>query len=344
MNSLKRRLAAMVLSLLAAPGIADVGYTSGTLTVTHRDGPLTTHLWYPAEAGGRTEMLGKNAVFKGAPVMRNAPAAAGTYPLVVMSHGSGGNAPNLSWIASALAERGMVVIAANHPGTTSGDSQPVETVKLWERPADLSALIDAALTGPIEGIKIDAEAISALGFSLGGYSVLSLSGAAADPAAYADYCARVGNRYDCAWLAAGGVDPGALGADPRYAQPNTDARVRVTVAVDPALSAAYQSRSLASIEAQVRLINLGAQSDVSPGVNAAPLAPLIPDASLQNVAEAGHFSFLGLCTFQGAMIIRLAGEDPICSEPGSRPRAEIHRALARDISGFFASAFTRAGG
>ncbi len=331
--------ASLALTALPHWAAAETGYMSRFIEVDHRDTALQMHVWYPAETGGAAEMLGRNAVFKGAPVVRDASPHAGTYPLVVLSHGSGGNAPNLSWIASALADRGIVVVATNHPGTTSGNSDALQTVKLWERPADLSALVDAAQSGAVPGIEVDENAIGALGFSLGGYSVLTLAGASVSAKEYAEYCTAFAGQHDCLWLSNGGVAFDALAQDARYEQSNLDPRISVVVSVDPALSQAYRPESLQGIDARVQLINLGIGEDVYAGVDAAHLVDHVGGAELVQIAEANHFSFLGECTFKGSYIIRMAGEDPICDETGDRTRADIHRELKQTIGDFFAQQF-----
>ncbi|WP_234819590.1 MULTISPECIES: hypothetical protein [Sinorhizobium] len=103
---------------------------------------LQVTVWYPAEPGGKAVLVGDNQVFKGAPALSEAPLLEGRYPLVVMSHGSGGRIQGMSWLAAELARAGFVVAGPNHPGTTSGNSTPADTPKLWERTHDLSFVID----------------------------------------------------------------------------------------------------------------------------------------------------------------------------------------------------------
>lgn len=197
---------ALALAASALPFCAEAapGYQTQTIEVGHRDRSVELHIWYPTEANGDTVTLGKNAVFKGTAVQPDATPTTGSHPLVVLSHGSGGNAAALGWIAGELAERGMVVVAPNHPGTTSRDSLPSETVKIWERPADLSAVIDHSLQGGLGDVQIDPTRIGAIGFSLGGYSVLGDAGARVTKQGYIDYCDAYSGMMDCGWLTAGG--------------------------------------------------------------------------------------------------------------------------------------------
>ena len=70
------------------------------------------------------------------------------------------------WLSSRLAARGAIVLAVNHPGTTSGDSSPRRTTRLAPRAADLGAALEAVLGDPQFAPHIDRERISAVGFSL----------------------------------------------------------------------------------------------------------------------------------------------------------------------------------
>ena len=68
------------------------------------------------------------------------------FPLIVLSHGTGGTAGNLAWLGTALASRGFVAAAVNHPGNNAVDGYTVQGFALWwERAHDLSAVIDGML-------------------------------------------------------------------------------------------------------------------------------------------------------------------------------------------------------
>ena len=56
-------------------------------------------------------------------------------------------------LAEALAEKGYVVLATNHPGTTSRDSLPERTVMIWERAKDMSEILNWAENPTIEGLS-----------------------------------------------------------------------------------------------------------------------------------------------------------------------------------------------
>ncbi|KQT53901.1 MULTISPECIES: alpha/beta hydrolase family protein [unclassified Aureimonas] len=307
-----------------------VGTTTLAVASPERDRPLQVTLWYPAGEGGTLRRIGANPLFVGTQGFADAPVVPGRHPLIVLSHGSGGRAANLGWLAGSLAARGFVVAAPDHPGTTGGDSRPSETVKIWERPADLSAVVTGLEADEAWAGAVDPGRVGAVGFSLGGFSVLALAGARADAAAYADYCSvDRGAMSDCAWYARGGVDLRRLDGK-RFGGSFEDPRIRTVVAVDPALAQAYRADSLKGIAIPVHFLNLGKAGTTWLGVEASGLAPLVPGASLDRIADADHFSFLGECRADGAEILRREGEtDPLCDDAGGRSRRDIHDDIAR---------------
>ena len=87
--------------------------------------PLSWVAWYPAadhavdqdlRAGDATA-----AWFSYRPVARDASlsGAVARYPIVVLSHGTGGTAMHLDWLARDLARRGFIAVGVDHHGNTS---------------------------------------------------------------------------------------------------------------------------------------------------------------------------------------------------------------------------------
>ena len=195
---------AAALAVLAASANAEekrVGAMSFTFDAAHRDRLVQSIIFYPAEGGGYPEWLGDNAVFKGVRVQRDAKPVRRKHPLIVISHGSGGNASNLTWLAKRLAEHGFVVAIPNHQGSTSSDSTPQTTIPaVWERPADISKLLDAISASASVGALADISDVTALGFSLGGLTALSLAGAQVHAEGLARYCDDYPASMECLWF------------------------------------------------------------------------------------------------------------------------------------------------
>ena len=110
-----------------------------------RGSDLAVTVWYPADAGGTPVTLGESAFFVGTDAMLEAPISRGRYPLILLSHGAGlGGTPQaMSWIATPLAKQGFIVVAPTHPGNAGANRSAAETMKLWLRPADITATLDA---------------------------------------------------------------------------------------------------------------------------------------------------------------------------------------------------------
>lgn len=326
------------------PSFPPPGYHVTKMQVPGRDGPVRLHLWYPTDIDAPTVLVGQNGLFYGEHVRPDAPPVAGPLPVVVLSHGSGGNAERLSWLAGYLASQGMIVAAPDHPGTTSGDSDPFKTPLVWERIADLKAALDLLQSDPPLGLKPDMARIASLGFSLGGYTALGLGGVRVKRDAFIAHCAARPQAADCAWMVAAGVDFAAVDAT-RYDADHRDRRVKATVAIDPALVGAVDMAALAQLDHPFLIVNQGDPATLPDGLDASVLAAAIPGAEYAAVPGAAHFSFLAECSTLGVIVIGLAGEDNICSDRGLRDRGIVHDELRTLIAGFLKGALgVRTGG
>lgn len=301
------------------------------ITAAHRPEGLDLHLWYPANSGPIT-LVGQNALFYGFHARRDAVGDGVSHPLVVLSHGSGGNAARLGWIGSALAAKGMIVAAVNHPGTTSGDSHPDKTVMPWQRSADISTILDYLQADAPRGIVPDMDRVGALGFSLGGASVLLSSGARLSKDAFIEYCVTNVGQDDCGWLAEGGVDFSQIDAS-NYERDNRDERIKAVVAVDPALTRAMRKDSLMRLPPSL-VINLGSTGEIPFAMQADGLAAANPAVVYLAIPGARHFSFLARCSPLGVLVIALVGDDNICSDQGLRDRDVIQTELVQAIRAF----------
>lgn len=334
-------------SLVAAASLLDTterpptfpppGYHVTEMTVPGRDGPVKLHLWYPTASDVAPVLVGQNGLFYGEQVRPDAPPLSGPLPVVVLSHGSGGNAERLGWLAGYLASQGMIVAAPDHPGTTSGDSDPFKTPLVWERIADLKAALDLLETAPPLGLQPDMSRVASLGFSLGGYTALGLGGVRVTRDAFITHCAANPKTADCAWMVAAGVDFTAVDAA-RYDADHRDPRVKATVSIDPALVEAVDRTALAALGHPFLIVNQGDSATLPDGLDASDLAAAIPGAEYASIPGAAHFSFLAECSTLGVIVIGLAGEDNICSDRGLRDRGVVHDELRTLIAEFLKGA------
>jgi predicted dienelactone hydrolase len=330
---------AMAMTILSPCLAAEVGVANFTFNAAHRDMPVQALVWYPAMAGRFTDSIGKDAVFQGVEAYRNAKPEQGKHPLVVLSHGAGGNAANLGWLSAKLVAQGYIVAVPNHPGSTSGDSAPETNAKAWERPLDMTALLSALETANGWQRLIDQSDITAMGFSMGGYTALALGGARVEKETFAKYCDDNKTAEDCVWYDRGnGFIKGHIDlhtVDAKSFEGNyADPRITRVVAIDPAIAQAFNAASLRDMKKPTLVINLGSDGSVPEGVDGKAIVSKIPGAARANVEGANHFTFLGNCKTFGWFFILLDGDDPICTEVSERRRSEMHDEIANRIVAF----------
>jgi dienelactone hydrolase len=165
------------------------------------DRPLSVEIWYPATEVHRGQDLAEATrdayeLIPGFPpgwqeAVRDASARAGTYPLVVFSHGFGAHRRQSTFLCTHLASHGYVVAAMDHTGNTvfetvqmmmaaqMGGPPPDPVAILSEvipaRPADVTFVLDRLLAGVAGVPAIDADRIGMSGHSFGGWTTLMVA-------------------------------------------------------------------------------------------------------------------------------------------------------------------------
>ena len=327
-------LAAALLAAQILPAAAQTlpGYDRFDLEAAHRARPVAASIWYPPAAPTYRAPIGDAPIFEPVFAFVGAAVAEGRHPLVLLSHGSGGNADGLGWLSSELAARGAIVLAVDHPGSTSGDSSPRRSANLAARAGDLSMALDAVLADPAFAPFVDPDRIGVVGFSLGGATALGLAGLRFDAAAQDAHCATGPEMGDCRFFLLGGV---RFADHPGFEADMRDGRVARAVIVDPAFGSAIATESLDAALPGMTLVNLG-EADRLPAADMAPdgtdLAASLREASHVVVAPANHFTFLALCKPFGAEALAEEGDDPICTDPDGVDRSDVHGRLVDVIA------------
>ena len=319
-----------------------VGFKTTTLPDAKDNRPLELAVWYPAVTTATPELIADNAVFIGALAVPDAAPAAGEHPLVVLSHGYGGNWGKQVWLASALAHQGYIVAAVNHPGTTNKDRSPQAAAQLWQRPADLSRAIDAVLAQPKQFGAVTPDRIAAIGHSLGGWTVMEIGGARFDPDLFSRDCAEHPKLGGCIGYQA--MNPASTPAGKaKLAADLSDKRVTAIVSLDLGLSRGLTSASLAALRVPALVIAGGVPTeDMSPALESADMVKRLPNTSTQylEISDATHFSFMSSCKPGAVALIEKSspGDGMICRDgEGARPRAVIQQQVVAQISAFLAS-------
>ncbi len=156
-----------------------VGQTNLTLVDSLRNRPLETEIWYPTKDTTKINITTEYP-FKLPPTSKDANFIPEKFPLILLSHGTGGNRINHMWLACELASNGYIVVAVDHYGNTFDNKIPENFVKVWDRPLDFKFLLDNILNTKKFNAIIDTTKIGMAGFSLGGYTTIAMAGGVID--------------------------------------------------------------------------------------------------------------------------------------------------------------------
>jgi predicted dienelactone hydrolase len=292
----------------AGPQRDPVGVTTRDFDDPARGRPLATTIWYPAAPGSVEEVIWWDGIFPGhgawqAPLR----AAPSRLPVVLLSHGSGGDGSNLAWLAEGLAEHGYVVVAVDHPGDRFGDTSQVGRFAAWRRPRDVTVVLTRLLTDETFGPRIDAHRIGAAGHSSGGFTVLELAGVRFRPATMLAYCKGPHAGTDCTLIA--GVDLASIPDRDDAQRSYRDRRIRAVLALAPVLGPGVTAPSLRAIDVPVGIVASPTDELVPYARNAERYARLIPHARQLAIPDAGHFVFMPVCTEAGKVLIPMVCVD-----------------------------------
>jgi predicted dienelactone hydrolase len=308
---------------------------------------LRCAVWYPvAETAVETkQVVGPPGapLFEAGMAATDAPPAKGVRPLILLSHGTGGSALQVAWLATALARSGFIVVAVDHPGNNSNAKMTPEGMALWwERATDLSQVLDGMLADSEFGKLVDKERVGAAGFSIGGFTVLQLAGAQTDIAAFFAQCHDKPDTAGCVVpemksLPAGVNTP----ADILHAVRKTsgeslarsgdlfsDDRVGAVFAIAPALAFTFTQESMRAIRLPVEMV-VGDDDRIAPAKeNAAYAKSQIRGAKLTTLPHVSHYTFLDTCTAEGKQKLERYCED-------SAERDAVHDRVAGMAVAFF---------
>ena len=302
---------------------------------------MTGAVWYPSAGGGEAVSFGGNSVFHGTRVLDRARMAEGPFPVVLASHGLGGNIGALGWLTAGLAEGGCVsngFSSVNHPNSTRADFDLQEGLKHWTRVQDLRAARAWLAAQPELAAHADFSRIYAVGFSAGGWTALSLGGARADLEGYGARCETAPpSLWQCADLTRRGADLTAYPAE-EWNAGRKDGRVRAVAAIDPALTWGLGPAHVRDLVDRVLLIGLGTAETRLPATDfsetGSRFAALVPGAEIETMDPAAHFSALLPCKPEGPAILAAENDDPVCDDPPGTDRAALHERIVARIAAF----------
>jgi predicted dienelactone hydrolase len=242
-------------------------------------------------------------------VSPDAPVAEGHFPLVVISHGSGGSHLAYRTIGAYLAKNGYIVALPEHPGNNRNNNELNGTVEnLTNRPRHVRLTMDAVAADALleGGVQPDNAAI--IGHSMGGYTALAVAGGTP--------WSETGQKIE--------VVP--------------DRRVKALVLMAPATAWYLPDDTLSKVETPILML-VAEHDPFTPGGHSELVLARVPDrarVTCRVVENAGHFSFLS--PFPLAM--RSASFPPSMDPEGfdrekfhERLNAELHEFLDRTLLG-----------
>jgi predicted dienelactone hydrolase len=229
--------------------------------------PIRTFMMYPSDSPEEIREFGPYPV----EAAWGGSVAEGIFPLVVISHGTGGSPLTHRMLGAYLARNGFIVALVQHPRNNRDNDELARTAAILEnRPRQVSAVIDWAFAGP-SAARLQPGAAYVIGHSLGGYTALALAGGR--PTAFAietpDH-------------------------EPHPVPVRRDDRVKALVLLAPATAWFMAPGALAGVHIPILMLT-GDQDHYAPSWHGKIVSDGVGDKSLVErtiVHKAGHFSFL----------------------------------------------------
>lgn len=313
-----------------------VGHQRTTLETAAKE-KIEVALWYPTSTPSREHTLGPYTFV----AALDAPVNAGKYPLILISHGTGGNNMNQHELATAFAQSGYVAVALTHPGDNYRDRALVGTPKYFsERPRQVSRVLDALLADTAWSARIDSARIGFFGHSAGGFTGAALVGATPSIANTVKHCAA---NYDAdPWFCAVSGSKEKAIANAQHADyipavpPSTDPRIRAAVLAAP-VGAFFTPEAVKNIKVPVHVWVAGRDTVLTPSFHAAYLGNTIPGATVTTTPDGGHFMLLSKIKLTNASVNGANVND----DPPGFDRAATIRAASRALPAWFDQALAK---
>lgn len=263
--------------------------------------PIRSVIWYPAGRDGRPEIIDDSSQFSEVTtVFRDAKLSRlrNKYPLILISHGAQGNAEQMRWLGVYLASRGYIAVVINHNGSDQEERKTgilsLSDFCMWERPRDISAVLDRMLKETEFSNRIDTARIACAGFSLGGATAIWVAGALFDMKELGKNEAPPPEIFKASidrLIELEKTDPIVINSVKHSADSFSDKRIKAVFALSPAIGQGFTKEGLKNITIPVQIV-VGDADVVAPmASNAAYYSKYIPTARplLVLPGERGHY-------------------------------------------------------
>jgi len=237
----------------------------------------------------------------------------GSFPLVVVSHGTGGSPLLYRGLAAHLARDGFIVALPEHPGNNRNNNELAGTATiLADRPRHIRRVIDHLASSQQFGSAMLPQEVAVIGHSLGAYTALAVAGGQPE---------------------ASPLDTGD--GSFRRVEVVPDNRVAALVLLAPATPWFLDQDSLRQVRVPILMFTAERDAD-APAWNAEIVSTGVADRALvrHRVAPgAGHFSFLS--PFPAAMS---SPGFPPSQDPAGFDRVAFHVELNEEVLAFLREA------
>jgi predicted dienelactone hydrolase len=293
-----------------------------------RSRPVVTEVWYPIE--DHTPAEPTEGLWLRCAEARDAPlkTTPEKYPLIVMSHGNGGDRMNNSWLAEILAANGFIVGSCVHHGNTWNNKIAESFVRIWERPKDVSFVVDQLLQHEKFNSSINCHKIGFIGYSLGGQTGIWIAGGK-----ISDLGKETIQTIPVDQLPEN-IDENLINSIDFTPATHSyrDHRISAVFIMAPALGYLFDLSSLQAISIPVHIV--ASEGDlVTPIENSAKfLASTIKKAVFTLISgNANHYVFLNEVSKGGKMLL----DKRVALDPPNVNRGEIHEQIGHSAVTFF---------
>jgi predicted dienelactone hydrolase len=251
------------------------------------------------------------------------------HPLIMFSHGAGGNGSVYAWFGEYLASHGYLVAMVYHYRANTFDSSALYVRnRIWQRPRDISLDLSYLLRNKVWGPHIDANQIGVAGHSQGGFTSLWIGGAKVNPDLFLAYQRGWKNNPTVpAYLR----DQMSLDAGPARAL--RDDRVKAAFAMAPGDIQGFgmDAAGLGQMAIPTYLIVGAGDTTTPPKENAAFAAKHIPHAQLDVLpGQVNHEIFDNECDQVGR-----DNYPEACTDAPGVDRAKLHEYIGNAALKFF---------
>lgn len=296
------------------------------ISIADQDGAFDTMIWYPITGAEKTWKAGPFTIS----ATPNADMIQGErFPILLLSHGSGGTPMGHRQLAASLARDGFVVVAPMHLGDAAGRPRMEQQAGiLMARPRQAQEALTAILADSRFAGVIDADRLGMIGYSAGGYTALVLAGAHPNFPLASAYCAGEGrNDIGSCRSAVERNETEAFRLLKDWKAPR-EPRLKALVLLDP-LSMLFDQAGLSSVSLPTLLLRPADDTYLNAEHNGLALSRNLPSPPQIIVVPGRHFVFIDPCPES-----LMAESAPICKDAEGIDRPEIHRRIEADVARF----------